>query len=503
MLHLDRRSLLLSGAGVATSAALVAFDTAEAVALGGKKAQTKVFKGRFRGSDTPDWKYLPFAVPQGVKRISVEYDYKPTTGGPTTSNVVDIGIFGPAGKGLGNAAGFRGWSGGARRKFWLSASGATAGYLPGPIDPGTWRIALGPYQINATGTPYTVRVTLHFGESGPAFVPTPPPASVPGRGAGWYRGDLHVHTRSSDGSQTQAEVLADAQAAGLDFIGTSEHNTDAAQLTFGRELTGEYADFLVIPGEEVTTRAGHWVAAGLPAGTWIDWRYRPEDDQLQRFTDQVREVGGLSIAAHPYALGTGNGWGYTTTGGADLSAVDAVEVWNAEWSTWSTRNEMALKRWHALLTDGVFKPAVGNSDSHNHTHPVGTPQTVVYAEALSADAVIEAYRHGRSWITGSAAVDLAFTATNGDVTGECGAHVPAAEGQEVAVHLAVTGVPAGATATLLGPGTTVFGTPAVAGDDGVVTLDASVPGGTAFVRAEVRSGATMVALTNPIFLTAG
>ena len=71
------------------------------------------------------------------------------------------------------------------------------------------------------------------------------------------------------------------------------------------------------------------------------------------------------------------------------------------------------------------------------------------------------------------------------------------------MHLAVTGVPARATATLLGPGTTVFGTPAVAGDHGAVTLDASVPGGAAFVRAEVRSGTTMIALTNPIFLTAG
>ena len=40
------------------------------------------------------------------------------------------------GKGLGNAAGFRGWSGGARRHFRLSHHWATPGYLAGPITPG-------------------------------------------------------------------------------------------------------------------------------------------------------------------------------------------------------------------------------------------------------------------------------------------------------------------------------------------------------------------------------
>lgn len=30
----------------------------------------------------------------------------------------------------------------------------------------------------------------------------------------------------------------------------------------------------------MTTHAGHWLAVGVPTGTWIDWRYRPEDDRL-------------------------------------------------------------------------------------------------------------------------------------------------------------------------------------------------------------------------------
>ena len=476
-LNLDRRALLLAGAGAISTAAVLTFEPAVA-----GTTTTKRFKGRFRSSDQlADWYYLPFRVPTGVRRISVSYTYEPTQVGPTTLNVVDIGIFGPTG--------FRGWSGGARREFSLGSHSATPGYLAGPIQPGRWRVALGPYQITESGTPYEVTVTLHHGKPAAPFRPKPAPTAVPGTGQGWYRGDLHVHTVHSDGSQTQAAVLADAKAAGLDFIGSSEHNTDSAQLTWGRYVDD---DFLVIPGEEVTTRTGHWVATGLPAGTWIDWRYRPEDDRLATYTQQVRDAGGLAIAAHPFQVGTGIGWGF----GTDFTEVDAVEVWNGPWGA---DDDRTVTRWHELLTAGTFKPAVGNSDSHNHGQTIGLAQTVVRAESLSVDAIIAGYRLGHSWIAESSAVDLVFTATLDDVGGECGDHVPSSPGQDVAVHLAATGVD-GCVATLLGPGTAnVLGTATATG--GAITLDATVPGGTAFVRAEIRRGTAMVALTNPIFLS--
>lgn len=483
-LHLDRRALLLGGAGLATTAALTTFEPAAA----GTKT-TKTFTGTFSAATTEDWVYLPFTVPKGVQRIAVSYSYPPTIPGPGYSkNVIDIGIFDPSGTELGNAEGFRGWSGGARKSFQLSRTSATPGYLPGPITPGRWRIALGPYQVVSRIT-YQVKVTLHFGPRGAAFVPTPAPTAVPGTGTAWYRGDLHVHTVHSDGSQTQAEVLADAKAAGLDFIGSSEHNTSSAQLTWGRYLTEEYDGLLVIAGEEVTTRAGHWVAAGLPAGTWIDWRYRPEDDELAHFTQQVRDVGGLAIAAHPRIAVPSIRWDFDT----DFAHMDAVEVWNGAWDAFDS---LAVQQWHTLLAAGTFVPAVGNSDSHNHTQTIGLAQTVVRAESLSVEAVLAGYRGGHSWIAGSSAVGLEFTATLDDVSGECGDTVPSGPDDVVDVRLVVTGVP-DAVATLIGPSGVLATATAV---DATITLTEPVPGGIAFVRAEVKQGSKMVALTNPIFL---
>lgn len=486
MSPLDRRALLLAGVGTAASAPLLSF---EASAAGTRT--TRVFRGSFSQKTKEDWYYLPFQVPKDVREIRVKYEYPDPVSGPGYSlNVIDIGIFDPSGNGLGNAKGFRGWSGGARTSFRLSRTSATPGYLPGPITPGRWRIALGPYQVK-TRIEYKVTVTLVHGRPGAPFEPAPAPTSVPDTGTDWYRGDLHVHTVHSDGSQSQRDVITYAAAAGLDFIGTAEHNTSSATGTWGRHVPD---GFLVVPGEEVTTRAGHWLATGLPNGTWIDWRYRPEDGELARFTQQVRDVGGLAIAAHPDIPVSSIRWDFDP----DFTEMDAIEVWNGPWDTFDSTS---VRRWHELLVRGIFKPAVGNSDTHRESQTIGLPQTVVRAEALSVEALVPAYRAGRCWIAESAAVDLTFNATLDGVSGEIGDVVPSDPGQQVDVHLEVTGVP-DCFARLLGPTKTLA--TAAADETGTITLDAQIPGGTAFVRAEVRRGSAsigqMVALTNPIFL---
>lgn len=68
----------------------------------------------------------------------VRYSFEPhDTGLGFSTNVVDIGIFDPSGRGLGDTAGFRGWSGGARRHFRITRHWATPGYLAGPLAPGS------------------------------------------------------------------------------------------------------------------------------------------------------------------------------------------------------------------------------------------------------------------------------------------------------------------------------------------------------------------------------
>jgi len=502
--RLSRRSVLGAsaagavGAGVVTVAPAATFEAAAA-----GRTRTRTFTGTFTGVDTPDWHYLPVRVPRGVRKIAVSYESEKTdTGLGFSLNVIDIGIFDPSGHDLGDAAGFRGWSGGARDRFFLTRRRATPGYLPGPITPGTWHVVLGPTAVVPPGVDWSVTVTLHFGRQAKRFRPKPPPRRVTGTGPGWYRGDCHVHTVHSDGRHTQKSLVALAREAGLDFLGSTEHNTSSAGLTWGRHAT---RDLLVMPGEEITTRAGHWLGVGLPAGAWIDWRYRPEDDELGRFTDRVRALGGLAVAAHPFVPIPTTKWDF----GYDYAGMDAVEIWNGPWTL---DDQVGVEAWHAMLVVGRYVPVMGNSDSHHEGQQVGLPQTVVHARTLSLPAVVSGLRRGRSWIAESSAVDLTLTASYDDRSAGIGQALGAGPTDAVDVTLTVSGAP-GCLAQLVGPVLPLGG--ALTDEAGAANVSVQVPAAAAsFVRAEVRRldgepvlnplegvpGLAMVAMTNPVFL---
>ncbi|HTX97599.1 MAG TPA: CehA/McbA family metallohydrolase [Mycobacterium sp.] len=449
------------------------------------------FSGRF-GFGIDQWAYLPFEVPPGVQRIRVTTAHDQFAAGGPIRNVLDLGMFGPAGYDLGNAAGFRGWSGGARAGFVISASHATPGYLAGPIEPGIWAVALGPVVLNPWGMTWQANVILERGESveecGAAIASAPPP---PGR-AGWYRGDLHLHTVHSDGQREPMEMVAAAQASGLDFIVSTDHNTNSANRVWPQCS----ASLLVIPGEEVTTRHGHWLAVGLSPHGWVDWRYAPRDGVFPRFAAEVRDAGGLVVAAHPSAPVPGSLWEF------GFEHVDALEVWNGRWNL---DDEVSLRVWQRLLREGRHVAAVSGSDSHSHQQPVGSPQTVVYARELSMPALLDALRRGRSYIARSRALTVELTASCPDAVEVAG------PGQTLRVP---PETPVTVTAMVTGAAGTNAALMTAAGCVGRATVDGptrtmlrwEVDAQSArFARLEIRDAqrrplGTMVALTNPVWL---
>ncbi|MEU1369183.1 CehA/McbA family metallohydrolase [Streptomyces sp. NPDC005803] len=118
-----------------------------------------------------------------------------------------------------------------------------------------------------------------------------PRARAVGRGTAWYRGDCHIHSVHSDGELTPEELAVRARAAGLDFIATTEHNSAAPPGAWGHLATD---DFLIVLGEEVTTKTGHWLVLGIDPGEVVDWNHQVRDATGQRKTTQ--EAGSGSIA---------------------------------------------------------------------------------------------------------------------------------------------------------------------------------------------------------------
>ncbi|WAL66685.1 CehA/McbA family metallohydrolase [Amycolatopsis cynarae] len=495
----------LTAAGVGAGMALAPVAFAEAAE---GQTETKVITGHFEPG-TPDFVYLPVQVPSGVSRISAVYSYdKPPVPAGTPGNSCDIGVFDARGTQLGGA-GFRGWSGGFRDRFSISRSEATPGYLPGEVMPGTWNIVLGPYQIAPQGMDYRVEVTLTYGPPGPAYQPDYPPVKAAGRGRAWYRGDCHLHTVYSDGRRLPAEVAAGARDAKLDFITSTDHNTSSSHGVWG-PLAGD--DLLIMLGEEVTTRNGHWLALGVRPGQFIDWRYRSQDHDLPEFQREVHRSNGLCVAAHPYCpwIGCNFKFGYQD--------FDAVEVWNGPW-TWD--DDAAVSTWDGKLVEAVrgggrWLPAMGNSDAHNPGNVIGLPQNVVLADELSRDAILDGIKAGRTWIAESSAVELSFAAAGprGQSAG-IGERLAVGKGDKVAVRLDVKGVPNGTVRLITDEGQLLQQSLPANGEGTVTWL--TTPAAAAYVRAEVRhpqadgsAGApalspglnfgAMAAMTNPIFL---
>ncbi|MFE4874259.1 CehA/McbA family metallohydrolase [Streptomyces sp. NPDC056682] len=323
-----------------------------------------------------------------------------------------------------------------------------------------------------------------------------PPVRVAGRARGWYRGDCHVHTVSSHGGVlTPAELVAGARAAGLDFLAITEHNTAETHGTWSRHV-GD--DLLVILGQEVVTRTGHWLALGLRPGQVVDWRYGVRDNVIDLHLDEVHRAGGLCVAAHPYAPYASGTLMYPYQG------FDVVEVWNGQWSSdvpWQADNEAALAEWGRTLAaeicQGRWRPAVGNSDTHLEGQ-IGSPHTVVLADELSVDAVLAGIRAGHSWIAASAAIELSFTASAGDRSAGIGERLKTGD-EPAVVRVAVHGVPGG-TVSLHTEKGKVFVESLPSTGSGTVKWHIGADE-SAFIRTEVRDrNGHMAALSNPITL---
>jgi hypothetical protein len=342
---------------------------------------TTVYEGRWTRDDRAlqTWQELSFEVRASCRAVAVELDYEPA------GAVIDLGCAGPDG--------WRGWSGGARRRYVITPRDATPGYLPGELEPGEWRVILGLHRIPADGVDYTVTITTD-GPELPEEPPQPPPVPVrpPVRdlpaapGLRWVATDLHAHTVHSDGRLTVNELAALAVEAGLDALAVTDHNTVSHHAELAE--AGKRYGIALIPGQEVTTEAGHANAFGDIG--WVDFR-RPATTWLST----VEERGGLLSINHPLAADCG--WRHPMPVRPPLA-----EVWHSSWQVRQWSGPLAW--WQAW---GSTVIPVGGSDWHGPAgeERVGSPTTWVAVDAAASGqdelalAVLEGLRAGRTAVS--------------------------------------------------------------------------------------------------------
>jgi hypothetical protein len=319
------------------------------------------------------WHYLPVEVPQGTAGLRVELEYEHRGG-----TVLDLGCLGPNG--------FRGWSGGAREWYAITADAATPGYLSGELEAGTWQVMIGVHRIPPEGASYRVTaqaMPLATGLVPPAPPPPPAPTDRPPRrdlpadeGRRWLAGDLHAHTVHSDGGLTVCELAALAAGRGLDFLAVTDHNT----VSHHAELASASRRYRItlLPGQEVTTDSGHAGAIGDVG--WIDFRREPDD-----WLAETEAGGGLLSVNHPFA-------GPISWVRPMRRRPPLLEVWHPSWL--DLRWTIPLSWWLAWDPGAI---PVGGSDWHKpgDDAPPGRPTTWVECAGEEPGDVIEGLRAGR------------------------------------------------------------------------------------------------------------
>ena len=145
-----------------------------------------------------------------------------------------------------------------------------------------------------------------------------------------FKGNLHIHSRYSDGAGKVPEIASAAQRLGLDFIILNDHEHMAHKLHLEDE--GYYGGVLVLMGLEIGKRYHHYLAYDLRE------EVKSDGSAPQDVIDCVNEQGGFGFLAHPFEKGMpfhDNSVAYTWN---DLSVKDftGICIWNFS-SRWKER----------------------------------------------------------------------------------------------------------------------------------------------------------------------
>lgn len=373
----------------ARAPALLAFATLSLIALPAAADDVITIDGEVP-SEGPDHFFVPFDVPEGTAEIEVRHDDL------SEDDILDWGLY--------DTKGFRGWGGGNPEPAIVGVEAASRSYLPGPIPAGEWKVVVGKAKIESSPAVYHLEIVLRDAPTLPPqperapYAPSPPLET----GARWYAGDFHVHSRESgDARPALDEIAAFARERGLDFVEISDHNT-VSHLELFADAQARNPDVLFLPGVEFTTYAGH--ANGIGATVWVDHKIGLPGVTIEAAADAFEAQGAVLSINHPkLALGElciGCAWEHDL----DPARVGAIEIatgglkQSSGLFTWP-----AIAYWDELCAKGLHVAAVGGSDDHRagedlgaFQSPIGDPTTMVFAEELSAAAIVDAVRRGRT-----------------------------------------------------------------------------------------------------------
>lgn len=244
-----------------------------------------------------------------------------------------------------------------------------------------------------------------------------------------YKGDFHMHSNRSDGTESPDYVAGACRRVGLDFMGLSDHRLYEPSILAGTAYDGVPIDLRIYPAEEVhpPDNPVHILSFGSSACITDFYRddettYRAEVQAIMdalpelpagvnRYqyascvwaSNRIRELGGLSMLCH-YFWFTNNRYYFAMPlleRLLETEVFDALELISGFGENSLQRtdvNNLQVALYHEERAKGRTHPICGISDSHGceHNDVFGRYYTVCFAPSSDLPDLIEAIKDLRS-----------------------------------------------------------------------------------------------------------
>ncbi|NCA66874.1 MAG: hypothetical protein EOM87_02280 [Clostridia bacterium] len=343
--------------------------------------EVRTIKYIVKASQRKQYLKIPFEVPENVEKMIISYAYPGDFASSLPSDnksVIDFALLDNTGKEVGA-------TGSSHRTIVISPNFSTPGYNACDVNSGVWTIICGAYMIQFEELEITYTIEFFY------------------KHYRWLKGDLHLHTVSSDGKYTIEELSAKAVKSDYDFITITDHNN-----FFHMKRLPSIPNLTIIPGVELSHYNGHMNFWGLEVPYTKPYCVNTFDE-FKELHAEARERGAIISINHPFCSLCPWRW--------DIDQIDfnTVEVWNGPMRP---DNIKAYNWWHQQLLKGRKLPAVGGSDYHKDRGPKklwGIPTTYVYARSASKEDILQSIKEGRI-CTSKDAKHQPVTITAGDKT---------------------------------------------------------------------------------------
>jgi len=264
--------------------------------------------------------------------------------------------------------------------------------------------------------------------------------------AGWYSGELQVHSNYGAGSQSVSELVRNAERMGLDFLAITDRNTLDAPL----DPDFKSRSVVLIPAMEWGDESRGVALVYAPRTFPHETDSVPE---AQAISIRVQAQGGIFAIAYPCFPTSPWQWG--------LRYVNAIQGWCRDWrgvppmSLQQITDESILLRkdgklihslanaaatpgrsangqstlfWDLELKRGLKASIIAGSNSSSPVVAMASPVTYVYAREKSLRGILDGIRRGRTVVAKDLnAPRLYFTAdvlNNGKIESMIGGIVP-------------------------------------------------------------------------------